>query len=503
MHPPGVPFGGGGARTRRPDERLRVVMYSAMTYEIATFQREINNISHASAALDLIFVPARLDHSTANLAQGARAISLYVSDYADSQLLETLSKLGVELITLRYPGVSSVDVDRAAQLGIIVARAPSHSPTSIAEYTVTLMLALIRKVHLANNRVRHGNLSLNGLVGFELADKIVGIIGTGRVGQTVAKILQGFGCTILAHDVEESPEVTKYGGTYVKLERIFALCDILTLHAPLVPGTHHMIGRGTLPRCKQGVHIINTSRGGLIDVAAILEALQTGQVAGLAMDVYEGERSIFFQDRGESVHDWSFEVLKSMPNVLITGHQSALTTNALASIAQSTLKTLMQFRNCETIVNAISVSQFRSPAKQSRSPRVSIRTSRSLSSVKTASTANSSGSNVPLDGPVPKFSTRDRTSTNIPNASNVATSAASPAMGPNTTITTDFNPVSAKPNGAIPHNVPAVVTAIAPADVGSSVPSNNATLAKPSTNPSDSVNTPKTGVLAPEGKARS
>lgn len=453
MHPPGVPTGGGSTRIRRPEERLRVVMYSAMTYEIATFQREINNIPHASAALDLVFVSARLDHSTANLARGARAISLYVSDYADPQLLETLSKLGVKLIALRYAGVSSVDVDRAAELGIYVARAPAHSPTSIAEYTVTLMLALIRKVHLANNRVRHGDLSLNGLVGFELADKIVGIIGTGKVGQTVAKILQGFGCTILAHDVEESPDVIRYGGTYVKLEKIFNACDILTLHAPLVPGTHHMIGRGTLPRCKQGVHIINTSRGGLIDVAAILEALQTGQVAGLAMDVYEGERSIFFQDRGESVHDWSFEVLKSMPNVLITGHQSALTTNALASIAQSTLTTLMQFRNGETIDNAISVSRFRSSFRHSRSLRVPTKTSRSASSVKAASTAVASGSNVPFDGPLPRISTRTST-------------IASQAPAPNTSTTTDFNPASAKSNGPISHNVAAAVATVAAVDAG-------------------------------------
>lgn len=362
-------------------------MFSAMTHEVTAFQHEINKSPMIASSLDVTYVRVRLDRSTVNLAQGAHAVSLFVTDEADAELLETLSRYNVRLITLRYAGASSIDVEQAHRLGIVVARAPAHSPTSIAEYAIALMMTLIRKIHIANNRVRNHNLSLHGLVGFDLADKTVGIIGTGKVGQTVARILQGFRCKILAYDVIESPQVTNCGGIYVSMTEILAMSDILTLHAPLVPATYHMIGTKTLPRCKHGVYIINTSRGDLVDVTAILDALQTGYVAGLAMDVYEGDRPLY-HDRGETVHDWSFEVLKGLPNVLITGHQAALTTNALAAIARSTLHTLLQYHKHENIDYAIAVNESRFPRPR-RSRRPSMSSSSSTGSPRSNYSSNS------------------------------------------------------------------------------------------------------------------
>lgn len=343
-----------GASERSAD-RLRVIMFSAMPYEVSAFQQQMSE-TPGSDALDLVFVSARLDSSTVSVAHGATVVCLFATDQTEG-MLDALGRAGVRLIALRYAGASTVDVDRAAQLGISVARAPAHAPTSIAEYTVTLMLALNRKVHVASNRVRDGNLNLHGLVGFDVSDKTVGIIGTGKVGRIVARIMRGFGCRVLAYDMIESPEVIGGGGKYVTMRKLLASSDILSLHAPLVPGTHHMIGAETLPHCKRGVHIINTSRGGLIDVKAVIEALHSGQVGGLAMDVYEGESSLFFRDNAGEIGDLDFHLLKSLPNVLITGHQSALTTNALASVAKSTVNTLMQFQRGDDVEFVIKPSE--------------------------------------------------------------------------------------------------------------------------------------------------
>lgn len=322
--------------------KMRVIMYSAMPYEINAFETELGKNLNAGH-LDVVFVSARLDNSTAALASGAPAVCLFANDHADAQLLTRLRAMGVKLIVVRYAGVSSVDVRKAIELGMKVACAPKHAPTSIAEYTVTMMLALNRKVHIAYNRVRDGNMALHGLVGFDMSEKTVGIIGTGKVGRIVARILIGFGCKVLAYDMMESQQIIDLGGKYVSMGKLLASSDILSLHAPLVPGTHHMIGPETLPRCKKGVHIVNTSRGGLIDVKAVTEALKSGQVGALGLDVYEGESSLFFRDHTGDKVDADFHILKAFPNVLITGHQSALTTNALVSVAKSTVKTLVQF----------------------------------------------------------------------------------------------------------------------------------------------------------------
>lgn len=350
-----------------PEPRLRVIMFSAMPHEVAAFEHEMQRTPEARI-LDLVCVSSQLETSTASLAAGARAVCLFATDQADAHILDRLQVMGVELLTLRYAGVSSVDLIRATALGIRVAPAPAHAPTSIAEYTVALMLSLNRKVHVASNRVRDGNMTTHGLVGFDMRGKTVGIIGTGKVGRIVGQILRGFGCRLLAFDMMESPEVIELGAKYVPMNTLLASSDILSLHAPLVPGTHHIIGRNTLPRCKTGVHVINTSRGGLIDIKAAIDALRSGQMGGLAIDVYEGEASLFFRDHTGNQTDPDFQLLRSMPNVLITGHQAALTTNALAAVARATVKTLLQFHRGEELDYEIKPGQTRRKRSTAAAP---------------------------------------------------------------------------------------------------------------------------------------
>lgn len=206
------------------------------------------------------------------------------------------------------------------------------------------MLALNRKIHLAANRVRNGDPSLHGLLGFDLADKTIGIIGTGQVGRRLVRILRAFGATVLAYDAMRVPEVADMGATYVPLEHLLRSSDIISLHAPLVPATRHIIGATTLQFCRKGMHIINTARGALIDSAAVVEALRSGHIGALGIDVFEGETDLFFSDNTGVVMDSALQVLKSLPNVIVTGHQGTLTTGAIEAVAAATVHTLSQFQ---------------------------------------------------------------------------------------------------------------------------------------------------------------
>jgi D-lactate dehydrogenase len=313
-----------------------------MPYEVTAFQEALCSAPGADV-LDFVYIASRLDAMTALLAQGAGAVCLFVRDIADAHVMRTLASVGVRLIALRCAGVASVDLRRAAEIGIRVARTPHHAPTSIAEYALSMIMALNRKIHIAHNRVRDGNLSLNGLVGFDMDGKTVGIIGTGKVGRASAKILAGFGCNVQAYDIIESEDVIGVGGRYVSMAKLFATSDIILLHAPLLPATHHIISDESISRCKKGVMMINTSRGGLIDVRATIDGLRSGQVGALGMDVYEGEAGLFFRDNTGEMLDPDFQVLQSMPNVIITGHQSTLTESALEAVANATVRTLLQF----------------------------------------------------------------------------------------------------------------------------------------------------------------
>jgi D-lactate dehydrogenase len=339
---------------------------SAMPFEVAAFEEALSSAPGANV-LDFIFISSRLDAMTALLAQGAEAVCLFVRDTADAHVMRTLSSVGVRLIALRCAGVASVDLRHAAEIGIRVARTPHHAPTSIAEYTVSMIMALNRKIHIAHNRVRDGNLSLNGLVGFDMLGKTVGIIGTGKVGRSSARILAGFGCNVLAYDIIESEEVITVGGRYVSMAKLFASSDIILLHAPLLPATHHIISDESISRCKKGVMIVNTSRGGLIDVRAAIDGLRSGQIGALGMDVYEGEAGLFFRDNTGEMLDPDFQVLQSMPNVIITGHQSTLTESALEAVANATVRTLLQFRAGDDVQYEIKTSAVPN-ARSSRLP---------------------------------------------------------------------------------------------------------------------------------------
>lgn len=318
-------------------------MYSSMPYEVSAFKKAISHYHEERKHLNVVYVNSSLNKNTVSLSMNAQVVSLFALDRANNEMMELLHKNGVQLIVLRYAGVSSIDVDKATALGMHVTTAPMHAFTSMGEYTIGLMLTLNRKIHLAYNRVRDGNTSLDGMVGFEMMGKTVGIIGTGRVGIVVAKILEGFGCNILAYDTVQNEQLASHGGKYVSLAELLANSDIVTLHAPLVAATHYMLRRETLRRCKKGVHIINISRGGLIDTKAAIEFLRNGHIGGLAMDVYEAEPDLFFRDRTGEMLDGDFQLLKSMSNVLMTGHQSGLTSGALGRVARVCAKSVIQF----------------------------------------------------------------------------------------------------------------------------------------------------------------
>jgi D-lactate dehydrogenase len=250
----------------------------------------------------------------------------------------------VGLVALRAAGFNNVDVPAAQELGVAVCRVPAYSPHAVAEHAAALILALDRKTHRAWNRVREGNFALDGLLGFDLHGRTVGVVGTGRIGAVFTRIMAGFGCRLLAADPYENPDVVAAGAAYVPLEELLELSDIIALHAPLTPETHHLIGRDALRRVRRGVMIVNTSRGGLIDTEAVIDALKDGTIGHLGLDVYEEEDALFFRDlSGQVLQDDVFARLLTFPNVLITAHQAFFTEDALLRIAETTIANLDAF----------------------------------------------------------------------------------------------------------------------------------------------------------------
>jgi D-lactate dehydrogenase len=269
-------------------------------------------------------------------------------------VIQKLADAGVKLIALRCAGYNNVDLPAAAQAGLQVVRVPAYSPYSVAEHTVALILTLNRKTHRAFNRVKEGNFSLNGLMGFDLYGKTVGLIGLGKIGKVTARILKGFGCQVLGYDVATDPECEQMGVVYSTLDEIYTQSDIISLHCPLTPQTRHLINRTAIAKMKRGVMLINTSRGALIDTPDVIEALKTEHIGYLGLDVYEEEADLFFEDLSEKViQDDIFMRLLSFPNVLITGHQAFFTRNALQSIAQVTLQNISDFEQQKVLVNAV------------------------------------------------------------------------------------------------------------------------------------------------------
>jgi len=304
-------------------------------------------ITRASGAdkLDWRFQEFRLDAKTVLAADGAQAVCVFVNDILNREVLERLAGSGVRLVALRCAGFNNVDLEAAKKLSITITRVPSYSPHAVAEHAIALILALNRKIHRAYNRVREMNFSLSGLVGFDLFGKTAGVLGTGKIGRIVAEILRGFGMRVLAFDPFPNQEwAAQHGIEYVEARTLARESDLITLHTPLTPETDHMVNKDTLALTKPGLMLINVSRGRLIHTRALIEALKSGHIGGVALDVYEEEEGIFFQDlSGEVLRDDELARLLTFPNVLVTSHQAFLTHEALSEIARTTVENVLRF----------------------------------------------------------------------------------------------------------------------------------------------------------------
>lgn len=304
--------------------------------------------------VEFTFLEPRLDEQTAVMAAGHDGALIFVNDVANRAVLEKLAWGGTRFLATRSAGFNQIDLKTAAELGIRLAYVPAYSPNAVAEFTIGLILTLGRHIHEGHNRVRRADFNLEGLCGFELRDKTVGVCGTGRIGTAVVKLLSGFGCKILAYDDEPNEEVTLLASYVDTREELFRFSDILTLHVPLMPSTYHLIDQTALEMMREGVFLINTSRGALIDTPAVVEALKSRKVGFLAIDVYEEEASLFFEDRSSDIiNDDTFARLLTFPNVIVTGHQAFLTDHALRNIAETTVRNFAEFDSGVPCVNAV------------------------------------------------------------------------------------------------------------------------------------------------------
>ncbi|HEY9153721.1 MAG TPA: 2-hydroxyacid dehydrogenase [Opitutaceae bacterium] len=327
---------------------MKIIVYSAKPYD-RVFLEE----SNASYGHELQFIEARLSPQTCELARGTEAVCIFVNDVLNEAVLQSLSRCGVKYLLLRCAGYNHVDRNACRALGMKAAYVPRYSPYAVAEHTVALILALNRKTHRAYARVRENNFSIDGLLGFDLNGRRVGLIGAGRIGAITAKIMAGFGCEIVAYDPAPSEPLP----SYVQLksfEEVIRGSDILSLHCPLNPNTRHLLNGKTLQLCRRGIMIVNTSRGGLIDTTAMIDALKAGQVGYLGIDVYEEEAEYFYEDLSEKIiDDDNLSRLISFPNVLITAHQAFFTREALTTIARTTLESARAFENRQEPSNAL------------------------------------------------------------------------------------------------------------------------------------------------------
>ncbi len=332
---------------------MRIAVFSTKEHDHKFLDEANAHYQHA-----ITYFEPRLTRETVSLAEGFEAVCVFVNDQLDRQTLETLAKGGTRLIALRCAGFNNVDVLAATELGMRIVRVPAYSPYAVAEHTLGLILTLNRKIHRAHNRVRESNFALEGLLGFDLHGQTVGIIGTGQIGQVVARITHGFGCQILAYDPYPVADLEQLGVRYVELAELLAQSDIVTLHCPLTPDTFHLIDAESLVKMKQGVMLINTSRGALLDTRAVIDALKSGQVGYLGLDVYEEEAALFFEDLSEKViQDDVFMRLLTFPNVLITAHQAFFTRDALTQIAHTTLQNVSDFASNQPLPNQVTVQQ--------------------------------------------------------------------------------------------------------------------------------------------------
>jgi len=335
---------------------MRVAVFGARSYD-----RRHLGAANERHGHDLVFLDAGLDANTVPLAEGSGAVCAFVNDRLTVGVLGQLKALGVRLIALRCAGFNNVDLDAAEALGLPVVRVPGYSPHAVAEFTIGLLLALDRKIHRGWARTREDNFALDGLVGRNLHGRVAGVVGTGRIGALIARTLKcGFGCEVLAADPMPDPEVEAMGVRYVSREELLAATDIVTLHCPLTPETRHLIDAEMLERARPGLTIVNTSRGALIDTPALIAALKSRKLGGVALDVYEQEGDLFFRDlSGEIMQDDVFARLLTFPNVLVTGHQAFLTEEALDAIAEATLANISAAEAGRPLQNIVTTAMLR------------------------------------------------------------------------------------------------------------------------------------------------
>ncbi|WP_188370699.1 2-hydroxyacid dehydrogenase [Muriicola marianensis] len=328
---------------------MKVAVFSTKPYDQEYFDRFADK-----GQLQFTYFDSPLNKDTANLATGFEVICVFVNDKVDRETVSQLAELGVRLIALRCAGYNNVDLDAAKEKGIRLVRVPAYSPEAVAEHALALILTLNRKTHKAYNRVREGNFSLNKLMGFNLHRKTVGVIGTGKIGATFCRIMKGMGCKVLAFDLYPSQKLIEEGIQFGSIDEVFQQADIISLHCPLNPDTKHMINRESLSKMKQGIMIINTSRGALINTPDILEGLASKKVGFLGIDVYEQEENLFFKDLSEMIiEDDLILRLISYPNVLITSHQAYFTREAMEEITHTTIDNIREYADGEKLTNEV------------------------------------------------------------------------------------------------------------------------------------------------------
>jgi D-lactate dehydrogenase len=326
---------------------MKIAFFSTQKYDRDFFLKENDRFNFS-----LVFFEVHLKQETLELAKGYEAICVFVNDKIDQPILKELHKNGTKLIALRCAGFNNIDIKAAQEIGITVMRVPAYSPYAVAEHTLALILTLNRKIHKAYNRVRESNFSLDGLLGFDLYGKKAGIIGTGKIGKLVAKILSGFGCEILLYD--PFPDDHLEYGKYYDLKTLLNNSDIISIHCPLNDKTKHLINKESIALMKDGVMIINTSRGAIINTKDAIQGLKSCKIGYLGLDVYEEEEKLFFEDHSETiVQDDVLMRLISFPNVIVTAHQAFFTQNAMRNIAVTTLKNIKDFEENKELNNLV------------------------------------------------------------------------------------------------------------------------------------------------------
>ncbi|NEP59870.1 MAG: 2-hydroxyacid dehydrogenase [Symploca sp. SIO2G7] len=330
---------------------MKIAFFNTKRYDERSFVDTNSRYNH-----EIAFFEPRLTSDTVSLATGFLAVCVFINDDLGEETLRAIAATGTKLIALRCAGFNNVNLDIAEELGITVVRVPAYSPHAVAEHAVGLIMTLNRKLYRAYNRVRDDNFALEGLLGFDLHGKTVGVVGTGKIGQCFAQIMNGFGCKLLAYDVRPNPICVDMGVDYLDLPMVLTRSDIISLHCPLLPSTHHLINADSLQHVKPGVMLINTSRGGLVDTTAVINAIKSGRVGYFGIDVYEREGDLFFEDLSDTViQDDTFQLLQSFPNVVITAHQAFFTQEALHNIAETTLSNISDIeagRDCNNVVRS-------------------------------------------------------------------------------------------------------------------------------------------------------